>query len=941
VKSFIKVNNAFYNAGDLIKPSLANGTNNLNPQALLFPADVTSQIQSAMGKTNDQSIAKMTDWTKYQNCLNKMFYVGSGMNGLSSGSTGQCSLWNIPLSIFVIPLCLIILKSLLSLRPALGTTRHKCQENCIIMIPCFNETLQELKTSVNGVVEAYHPDHAKLLMIVCDGVTSLQSVLSIVGYQGDEPETKGYQSLGSGNKSLNFAKVYSGFYYHGSHGVPYLIVAKTGNLAERELNGNRGKRDSMMILLNFLDGISAPDNLLTPLEAEIAINLRKLEIRIEKFPYLMVVDADTYVDPNSLPSMLGYLEARPKYMAVSGQLQLTGGLNPFLTLMSQYHNFVTRHLSMVAANRLSSLTQTNGAFCVFRLHQITGEKCLTHEGTVSRLTYKRTSTLHTKHAVMLGEDVFISTLLLQRWPNSKIGYLPTVTAKTLAPSAFGQIVKKERANISIRFHNLIELWRTSSIMGLSLVTKFWVLLELLWILLMPAFCLYSYWILLRALFLEPQQWVVAGAFMIVAFALAILNPLIELKLNYLVGFFLYLTVGLPFYYFFLPLYTFLTQDDFLWCDVGGDQTRMRPHGTYDNASTDQGRQRFSLSQYEKPPSSDTSYVSFGQDVLPNPNYSSLYTEFKQMGMLSPRSADHSMMNPFGNQQANGNEHLPMTELNRADNYHYNQQRASNMTSQLQMTQINSDLSGISLNSSSMQQPGILIDNIASPSSQGSSPLNMNNFPMPPSKASSPTIFFDKTVSSQSTTPSASKQFNNQSQQTSRSITSDTTNNFNQSGVPFTPASRFEFGSSVEVSSMPNPRVDMGTRNTQVRSIAISEYDSDFSSSVNSLANAQPHRMSTASAASIQSRRATMHQNFHKDDDDDFHQSEELIRDEIRYLLQYADLNKTTRREVKEHLLVVFGENVAYYQDFINKCIEEFTLEKLALSSGNTSFAGSQ
>jgi hypothetical protein len=55
-----------------------------------------------------------------------------------------------------------------------------------------------------------------------------------------------------------------------------------------------------------------------------------------------------------------------------------------------------------------------------------------------------------------------------------------------------------------------------------------------------------------------------------------------------------------------------------------------------------------------------------------------------------------------------------------------------------------------------------------------------------------------------------------------------------------------------------------------------------------------------------------------------------IRDEIHFLLKDADLNKITRREVKEHLFGVFGESIEYYADFINQCVEEYTLEKLAL-----------
>ncbi|KAJ3079340.1 hypothetical protein HK102_003852, partial [Quaeritorhiza haematococci] len=56
-----------------------------------------------------------------------------------------------------------------------------------------------------------------------------------------------------------------------------------------------------------------------------------------------------------------------------------------------------------------------------------------------------------------------------------------------------------------------------------------------------------------------------------------------------------------------------------------------------------------------------------------------------------------------------------------------------------------------------------------------------------------------------------------------------------------------------------------------------------------------------------------------------------VRDEIAWYLDDTDLNVTTRREVKEHLAARFGhEIVEGLGEFVEDCIEEFTLEKLAL-----------
>lgn len=48
------------------------------------------------------------------------------------------------------------------------------------------------------------------------------------------------------------AKVYTGLYDISGHLVPYLLVAKVGKDNENRRPGNRGKRDSQMVLMRFL-----------------------------------------------------------------------------------------------------------------------------------------------------------------------------------------------------------------------------------------------------------------------------------------------------------------------------------------------------------------------------------------------------------------------------------------------------------------------------------------------------------------------------------------------------------------------------------------------------------------------------------------------------------------------------------------------------------------
>jgi chitin synthase len=50
--------------------------------------------------------------------------------------------------------------------------------------------------------------------------------------------------------------VYAGLYECSGHVVPYVVVVKVGKPTERPKPGNRGKRDSQMLLMHFLNKVS-------------------------------------------------------------------------------------------------------------------------------------------------------------------------------------------------------------------------------------------------------------------------------------------------------------------------------------------------------------------------------------------------------------------------------------------------------------------------------------------------------------------------------------------------------------------------------------------------------------------------------------------------------------------------------------------------------------
>jgi chitin synthase len=86
-------------------------------------------------------------------------------------------------------------------------------------------------------------------------------VLDILGADLNlDPEPLSFISLGKGHKQHNIGKVYSGLYVCSGHIVPYLVVVKIGTLNElcESRPGNRGKCDSQMVIMHFLNKVSSP-----------------------------------------------------------------------------------------------------------------------------------------------------------------------------------------------------------------------------------------------------------------------------------------------------------------------------------------------------------------------------------------------------------------------------------------------------------------------------------------------------------------------------------------------------------------------------------------------------------------------------------------------------------------------------------------------------------
>jgi chitin synthase len=89
--------------------------------------------------------------------------------------------------------------------------------------------------------------------------------------------------------------------------LSYMVIVKVGRPTERSRPGNRGKRDSQILLLHYLNHVHF-DSPMTPLELEIYHQMRNV-IGIDPafYEYIFTVDADT-VSANVPTTTIAYDE---------------------------------------------------------------------------------------------------------------------------------------------------------------------------------------------------------------------------------------------------------------------------------------------------------------------------------------------------------------------------------------------------------------------------------------------------------------------------------------------------------------------------------------------------------------------------------------------------------------------------------------------------------
>ena len=507
-------------------------------------------------------------------CLDDLFFVGV----IDDRFSLVCHVLDITVLVSISIVGLIVLIKFIGALAAMGKERYKERNKYVIVnIPCYTEKKAELEKTINSIVKMNYPDDRKLLFIVADGIvtgrkqksSTVKQLLSIFGItQNVEKDSFEYASLGP--SQLNRAKVYSGKYSHEGHIVPVVIVVKVGMPDEEVKPGNRGKRDSQLILLRFLNKVLTGKPL-NELEQKIYSAFDQFAVAPSMYEYMMTVDSDTKVEPDALGHMVYRMSKSSKVVALCGETRVANKFDSWITAIQVFEYYINHHMNKAFESLFGTVTCLPGCFSCYRI-RFKKKPCLVTDAIIHEYSDNNVDTLHKKNLLHLGEDRFLTTLLLKYFPDGILSFITEAVCKTNVPNRFCVLMSQRRRWVNSTIHNLFELLRLDTLRGVCCFgMKFIVFMDLISTMMLPTGIVYLGYLIYLFVTQKAAISIIIVAVLAVIFGLQALVFLLKRKIGYIFWMVLYL-VALPVFYIIIPIYSFWNMDQFGW---GGTQKLAR------------------------------------------------------------------------------------------------------------------------------------------------------------------------------------------------------------------------------------------------------------------------------------------------------------------------------------------------------------------------------
>lgn len=460
----------------------------------------------------------------------------------------------------------------------------------MVLVTCYSEDEDAIRTTMDSIATTEYPNSHKMIFVVCDGIikgsgndTSTPDIaLSMMTDFTTPPEDvvpSSYIAVAQGSKRHNMAKIYAGFYKYNDETVPpekqqrvpVLTIVKCGTPSEANLSkpGNRGKRDSQIILMSFLQKVMF-DERMTQMEYDIFTSVWRITgLMPDMYETTLMVDADTKVYPDCMNHMNAEMVKDPMIMGLCGETKISNKRQSWVTAIQVFEYYISHHQAKAFESVFGGVTCLPGCFSMYRIKSPKGSDgywvpILANPDIVERYSDNVVDTLHKKNLLLLGEDRFLSSLMLKTFPKRKQVFVPKAACKTVVPDKFKVLLSQRRRWINSTVHNLMELVLVNDLCGTFCFSmQFVILIELIGTFILPLAICITIYVVVFAIVSTPTP-IMSLVLLGVIFGLPGLLIFITVSSwSYIIYFFIYI-LALPVWNFVLPSYAYWKFDDFSW-----------------------------------------------------------------------------------------------------------------------------------------------------------------------------------------------------------------------------------------------------------------------------------------------------------------------------------------------------------------------------------------
>ncbi|KAJ2763132.1 hypothetical protein IWQ57_005634, partial [Coemansia nantahalensis] len=251
----------------------------------------------------------------------------------------------------------------------------------------------------------------------------------------------------------------------------------------------------------------------------------------------------------------------------------------WITMIQVYEYYISHHLSKAFESLFGSVTCLPGCFCMYRIRAPESNyPLLVSNNMVGDYAENNVDTLHKKNLLHLGEDRYLTTLMLKHHPYYKMKFTSDAQCRTNAPDTWQVLLSQRRRWINSTVHNLLELVFLPRLCGFCCFSmRFVVFIDLVSTIVMPATVVYLGYLIYQVAVSTSDTPLVSVYLLAAVYGLQALLFVFKRQWQH-IGWMIVYLLALPVFSFFIPIYAFWHFDDFSWGNtrmVVGDGKKVK------------------------------------------------------------------------------------------------------------------------------------------------------------------------------------------------------------------------------------------------------------------------------------------------------------------------------------------------------------------------------